>query len=85
MVSMSELKEEIFSKALSLSPIERAELIESLVTRFDFPSRKTINKLWGKEAESRIDAYERGEIKAVPAKEVFDRIENRIKSCTLYF
>ncbi len=77
---MSVQKEEIFSKALSLSPIERAELIESLITSFDFPSRKVIDELWGKEAESRIDAYERGEIEAVSAKEVFDRIENRIKS-----
>ena len=77
---MSTLKEEIFTKALSLSPIERAELIENLITSFDFPSRKSIDELWGKEAESRIDAFERGEIEAVSASDVFEKIENRKKS-----
>ncbi len=77
---MSELKEDIFTRALNLSPIERAELIENLMTSFDFPARKSIDELWGKEVESRIDAFERGEIKTISAKDVFDKIENRIKS-----
>ena len=36
---------------------------------------KTIDELWAQEAESRIDAYERGEITAIPAKKVFEKIE----------
>ena len=77
---MSELREEIYAKALSLSPIERAELIENLMTSFEFPSRKAIDELWGEEAENRVDAYERGEIEATSAKEVFDKIEKRLQS-----
>ncbi|NQU65071.1 MAG: addiction module protein [SAR324 cluster bacterium] len=77
---MSTIKEEIYTKALNLSPIERAELIENLITSFDFPSRKSIDELWGKEAESRIDAFERGEIEAVSARDVFEKIENRKNS-----
>jgi hypothetical protein len=30
--------------------------------------------LWAQETEGRLDAFERGEIKALPAKEVFDTI-----------
>jgi len=30
-----------------------------------------------REAEERLDAYDRGELKAVPVEEVFDRIRQR--------
>ena len=41
---------------------------------FDFPARK-IDQHWSKEAEERIDAYERGELRSSPAKDVFDRLD----------
>jgi len=44
------------------------------LSSFEFPSRKKIDDLWAQEAESRIDAFERGEITAIPAKEVFGKI-----------
>ena len=69
---MSENIEKLLSEALELPPVERAELIEKLLSSFEFPSRKTIDALWANEAESRIDAYDKGEIGAVPAKDVFD-------------
>jgi hypothetical protein len=30
--------------------------------------------LWGKEAEERLDAFDRGEIKAISAKQVFEQV-----------
>lgn len=72
---MSKVREEILAEALKLPPMERAELIENLLTSFEFPSRKIIDDLWAQEVESRIDAFERGEITAVPAEEVFAKIE----------
>jgi hypothetical protein len=33
-----------------------------------------IDVLWAREAEARIDAYERGEIRATPADEIFKDI-----------
>ena len=45
---------------MKLPPTERAELVENLLASFEFPSRKTIDDLWAQEAESRIDAFERG-------------------------
>ncbi len=76
---MSEHELQILTEALKLPPMERAELIENLLSSFEFPSRKAIDALWDQEAESRIDAFERGEITAIPAKEVFEKIEKHKK------
>jgi putative addiction module component (TIGR02574 family) len=73
---MTERQKEILSKALALPPTERAELVENLLSSFEFPSRKATDALWAQEAESRIDAFERGEITVIPAKDVFEKIEN---------
>lgn len=70
---------QILSEAMKLPPVERAELVENLLSSFEFPSRKKIDALWSQEAESRIDAFERGKISAVPAKEVFAKIEKHKK------
>jgi putative addiction module component (TIGR02574 family) len=72
---MSPQADRVLLDALKLSPVERAELIEKLLASFSFPDRKAIDELWAAEAEDRIDAYERGEIKSKPAAEVFARIE----------
>ena len=53
-----------------LPPVERAELVESLLSSFEFRSRKTIDALWAQEAEDRIDAFERGEMAAIPVERV---------------
>ncbi|MEW5815657.1 MAG: addiction module protein [Spirochaetota bacterium] len=72
---MSKLGEQILAEALKLPPMERAELVEHLLSSFEFPSRETIDALWAQEVEDRIDAFERGEITTIPAKEVFEKIE----------
>ena len=72
---MPKLGKQILEEALKLPPTERAELIENLLTSFEFSSRKAIDDLWAQEVESRIDAFERGEINATSAKEVFAKIE----------
>jgi putative addiction module component (TIGR02574 family) len=69
-------QETLLEEALKLPPVERAELIERLLASFEFSSRKTIDALWAEEAEERIDAFERGEIEAIPAEQVFAEIEN---------
>lgn len=74
---MSRLGEQILAEALNLPPMERAEIVEKLLSSFEFSSRNAIDELWAQEAESRIDAYERGEISAIPAKEVFEKIERQ--------
>jgi putative addiction module component (TIGR02574 family) len=76
---MSEQEKQILAEALKLPPMERAELVEQLLSSFEFSSREKIDALWAKEAENRIDAFERGEINSIHAKEVFEKIEKRKK------
>ena len=57
----------VLKEALTLKPAEKAELINKLLSSLDKPDAQ-IDDLWAKEAENRIDAYERGEIKAVTLK-----------------
>jgi putative addiction module component (TIGR02574 family) len=74
---MSERGVHVLEEALSLPPKERAELVERLLSSLDSPSQQRIDQLWAKEAESRVDAFERGQIQSVPAQEVFEAIRKR--------
>ena len=71
---MSEAAGKILAKALALPPIERAELIEQLLAGLEFPSRDSVDQAWAEEVEARIDAFERGQLDAIPAREVFDKL-----------
>jgi putative addiction module component (TIGR02574 family) len=74
---MSKRATQVLEEALSLPPGERAELIDRLLSSLDSPSRQRIDELWAQEAEDRLDAFERGEIKAISAKDVFDEIDKK--------
>ncbi|MFZ5572503.1 MAG: addiction module protein [Thermodesulfobacteriota bacterium] len=73
---MTARAEQVLAEALMLPPHERAQLAEQLFTSLDI-SDEEIERLWAEEAESRIDAYERGEIKTVSAEDVFNDIRRR--------
>jgi putative addiction module component (TIGR02574 family) len=62
----------VLKEALALKPAENAELIDKLISSLDKPDSE-LEDLWAKEAESRIDAYERGAIKAVTLERVLER------------
>ena len=70
-------RDSLLEEALKLPPVERAELVESLLSSFEFRSRKTTDALWAQESEERIDAFDRGEIAAIPAEQVFAEIEKQ--------
>jgi putative addiction module component (TIGR02574 family) len=72
---MPKRAENILAEALELPPIERAELVENILSSFEFKSRKDIDALWAQEAEDRIDAFDRGEMAAIPVEDVFAEIE----------
>ena len=74
---MSASSEQILKEALALPLQDRAELLERLLGTFQSPPDPRLDELWAREAEDRLDAFERGELKAVPAEEVFDRIRQR--------
>ena len=74
---MSASSEQILKEALALPLRERAELLERLLGTFQSPPDARLDELWAREGEDRLDAFERGELRAVPAEEVFDRIRQR--------
>jgi putative addiction module component (TIGR02574 family) len=74
---MSASSEEILKQALALTLQERAELVEQLLATFQTPPDPRIDELWAREAEDRLEAYDRGELKAIPAEEVLNRIKQR--------
>jgi putative addiction module component (TIGR02574 family) len=69
---MSKRGAEVLEEALSLPAAERAELADRLLISLDSSSGGRIDALWAAEAEDRIEAFERGEIKAVSADDAFD-------------
>lgn len=71
---MTEKTRNVLKRALRLSPVERAELIERLFASFDFPARDGVDSLWEIEVEERIDAHNQGQMKSVSVAEVFKKI-----------
>ena len=65
-------KEKFLAKALKMSPTDRADIVDRLLQSLDKPD-KEIDQLWKKEAESRITAYESGEIETVSLHEVIEK------------
>ncbi|MHC4519944.1 MAG: addiction module protein [Planctomycetota bacterium] len=74
---MTPQSEQVLRDALELGPTDRAELVEQILASFEFPARQDIDAAWAREAEARIDAYERGEIKSAPADDVFNEIDRQ--------
>jgi putative addiction module component (TIGR02574 family) len=70
--SLTDLVNEILKEILALKPVQKAELVDKLISSLDEPD-KEIDELWIKEVESRIDAYEQGKIKAVSLEEVLEK------------
>lgn len=70
-------KDKVVAEALKLPPVDRAELAEMLLASFETSSRAAIDQLWVREAEDRLAAYDRGELSATDADEVFAKI-NRL-------
>jgi putative addiction module component (TIGR02574 family) len=64
----------VLEEALELPPIDRAELVEQILRSFELKNNESIDSLWAKEAEDRINAYDRGEISSASAKDVFNHI-----------
>lgn len=67
----------VLTEAMTLSPVDRACLIEQLLASFDVVSRHTVDELWATETESRLHAFDKGEIKSVSLQTARARISAR--------
>ncbi|GFO76146.1 hypothetical protein BPLS_P3768 [Bathymodiolus platifrons methanotrophic gill symbiont] len=66
----------ILDQALGLSAIERANIAEKILFSLDSPDPK-IDSFWAKEADARVEAYQKGEIETIPAEEVFAKYRRK--------
>lgn len=68
--------EQILKEALELPAIDRANLVDRLLSSLDQPD-KTIDEIWRKEIEDRITAYEAGKAETVSVEEVLAKYKKR--------
>jgi putative addiction module component (TIGR02574 family) len=67
--------QQVLAIALALPAVDRAAIVESLLASLGHPD-SDIDKSWAVEAEERLAAFDAGQMKAVPADEVFRELEN---------
>jgi len=64
--------DDVLKEAILLKPIEKAMLVDHLISSLDKLDTE-LDKLWASEAESRLDAYNKGKLKAVTLDEVLSK------------
>ncbi|HQF78282.1 MAG TPA: addiction module protein [Spirochaetota bacterium] len=72
---MIKTKEKLLSEVLKLSPVDKAQIVEDILSSFESRDGEGIDKLWEDEVENRISAYEKGQIKTKPLKDVFKKFK----------
>ena len=61
---------ELLEQALTLNVNDRTKLIDELFKSIDKPDEE-IDQIWADEADKRLEAYRKGELKAVPMEHIF--------------
>ena len=68
---MAEQLSELEQQARALSPDERARLAEVLLESLRGPPLTEVEAAWSREIEERVAAFDRGEVQAYAAEDVF--------------
>lgn len=68
--------EELIRQARTLPAAEKLELVEALLTELDRPD-ESVDAAWAAEAEDRLEAYRKGEIRAIPLADVLAKYHGR--------
>ena len=69
---MSTETREVLDRALELPAVEKARLVDQLLSSLDEPD-EAIDALWRKEVEDRIQAYQTGKLKSVSLSDVLEK------------
>ncbi|WP_234570961.1 addiction module protein [Rhodohalobacter sp. 614A] len=69
-------KEKLINEVIALPVKDKAEIIDLLIKSLHVPD-EAIDRLWKKEAESRINAYQEGKISSVSVEEAILKFKNR--------
>ncbi|MBC8185947.1 addiction module protein [candidate division KSB1 bacterium] len=65
---------QLADKAISLKPVERLQLVDTILQSLDEPDAK-IERLWIKEADARYEAYKRGELNTTDWDDINEKYE----------
>ncbi len=71
---MSTKTKEILNQALELSPIEKAHLVDCLLSSLDKPD-EAIDNLWREEVKKRLEAYQAGKLTTVSLQQVLSKYQ----------
>ena len=71
---MSQAAEALSAQVTQLPPAERMEVVERILDSLDQPDA-ALDALWAKEADDRLAAYRRGEIKALALSDVITKYQ----------
>jgi putative addiction module component (TIGR02574 family) len=71
---MSISSEAILHDALTLPVVERVKMIDQLLSSLDEADAK-LDAKWAEEAEARLDASERAEIRSIPLEDILARYQ----------
>ena len=70
---MPDTAAELAARGKMLPPEERSRLVDELLLSLNEPALADLDASWEQEIERRLNAYDRGEVVALPAEEVFAR------------
>ena len=76
---MTQAAEAVSAQAVKLPPAERIQVVERILDSLDEPDT-TLDAAWAAEAEDRLGAYRRGEVKAVALSDVIAKYKTTPKS-----
>jgi putative addiction module component (TIGR02574 family) len=71
---MTTAAEALSAQAAQLPPAERMEVVERILDSLDKPDA-ALDAMWAQEADDRLAAYQRGEIKAVALSDVIAKYQ----------
>jgi putative addiction module component (TIGR02574 family) len=71
---MTSTAEAVSAQAVQLPPEERMQVVERILDSLDEPDA-SLDALWAKEADDRLAAYRRGEVKTVALSEVIAKYQ----------
>jgi putative addiction module component (TIGR02574 family) len=71
---MTTTAEALSAQAVKLPPEERMAVVERILDSLDEPDA-ALDVLWAKEADDRLAAYRRGEVKAVALSDVIAKYQ----------
>lgn len=71
--------ETLCAQVVQLPPEERMQVVERILDSLDEPDA-SLDALWAKEADNRLTAYRRGEVRAISLSEVIAKYQVNTKS-----